>query len=208
MIGILLKGIFTGIILTLSFGAGFFALIETSINRGYKKALYIALGALLSDLVYIGLCLFASSFVENELKNFDSEIRIIGAVSLIIMGIYTYRKHKREAAKIYSNETKNIFYVLKGIVLNLINPLILLTWLGITAYQETVLESFDELLLYFSALIVAMFFNQFFLCYSATKIKKFLSDKFLTVLNHGIGIVFIVVAMVLLFPLVSKLIIG
>ena len=51
---IILQGLITGIILTLSFGAGFFALVQTSILRGYKKGLLIALGAILSDTLFIG----------------------------------------------------------------------------------------------------------------------------------------------------------
>jgi threonine/homoserine/homoserine lactone efflux protein len=54
------KGIFTGTILTMSFGAGFFALIQTSISRGVKQGLLIALGTLLSDIFYIFICLFAT----------------------------------------------------------------------------------------------------------------------------------------------------
>ncbi len=207
MIEIISKGILTGFILTLSFGAGFFALIQTSINRGIKKGLLVALGALLSDLMYILICLFATSFVSNELQKFEDEIRIVGSIALFIMGIYTYLKHQKTETNIdTSNQTNGIFYVLKGIMLNKVNPLIIVTWLGIVAYVESSLKfSNNDIALYFSCVILAMMINQFLICYSAIKLKKILSNNLITKLNHLVGIIFIIVSIVLIYPVIINL---
>jgi len=60
ILGIVAKGLITGLILTMSFGAGFFALVQTSITRGVRKGLLIALGAVISDAIYIFMALFAT----------------------------------------------------------------------------------------------------------------------------------------------------
>ncbi len=207
MIEIISKGIFTGTILTLSFGAGFFAVIQTSINSGIRKGLLVASGTLLSDIMYIIVCLFATSFVSNELQKLETEIRIVGCVALIIMGIHTYRKHQNTESNIDTSQTKGIFYILKGFMLNKINPLIIVTWLGIVAYVESSLQfSNNDIAIYFSFVILSIMMNQFFICYSATKLKKILSDATLTKLNHLVGIIFMIVAVVLISPIILKII--
>jgi L-lysine exporter family protein LysE/ArgO len=196
------KGVFTGTILTMSFGAGFFALIQTSINRGVKQGLLVALGTLLSDLFYIFICLFATSFVSQELKKLENEIRVVGSIALVIMGVTTYLKHQKAESNIDTNQTKPIFYVLKGFMLNKVNPLIIVTWLGIVAYVESSLKfSNNDIALYFLSVITAIMINQFIICYSANKLKRILSDSLITKLNHLVGIIFIVVAIILILPL-------
>jgi threonine/homoserine/homoserine lactone efflux protein len=63
------KGIFTGTILTMSFGAGFFALIQTSINRGVKQGLLIALGTLLSDIFIFSFAFLPLALFHKNCKN-------------------------------------------------------------------------------------------------------------------------------------------
>lgn len=203
--GIILKAYLTGFFLTVSFGAGFFSLVFTSINKGYRKGLLIASGSILSDTLYIALCLFATSFVESELKRLETEIRIVGALVLLIMGIYVYRKTKTGfEEKDTDTKTGNWFYIMKGVMLNTVNPLIVVTWLGIVAYQETALSGFDEVMIYFAFVLVFIAFNQFLVCYSANKIKKYLSDNFLRNLNHVIGAVFWVIAVVVVWPVIQR----
>ena len=202
MIETISKGVFTGTILTMSFGAGFFALIQTSINRGIKQGLLVALGTLLSDIFYIFICLFATSFVSNELQKLENEIRIVGSIALVIMGITTYIKHQKTESNIDTNQTKPIFYVLKGFMLNKVNPLIIVTWLGIVAYVESSLKfSNNDIALYFLSVIAAIMLNQFVICYSANKLKRILSDGLITKLNHLVGVIFIIVSVILILPL-------
>jgi threonine/homoserine/homoserine lactone efflux protein len=202
---VITQGILTGFILTLSFGAGFFALIQTSINRGIYKGLLVALGALLSDVMYILICIFATSFVSSELQKYEKTIRLVGFAALAIMGVYTYLKHQKTESKVDSSTpTKGIFYVLKGIMLNKVNPLIIVTWLGIVAYIESSLQfSNNDILIYFTCVVGAMMINQFLICYSAVKIKKILSDTVITRLNHVVGIIFMIVAVLLVWPVVA-----
>ncbi len=82
MFNIILQGLFTGIILTFSFGAGFFALIQTSISRGVKKGIMISVGSIISDSMYIYFSLFATSFISNELPKYKYPIKLAGLVNL------------------------------------------------------------------------------------------------------------------------------
>jgi threonine/homoserine/homoserine lactone efflux protein len=81
------KGIVTGLLFTLTFGTVFFSLIQTSVKRGFNKALYIALGVLLSDAFFIAVSLWGTSFVADEMHKYDMQIRIVGFVFLVVLGI-------------------------------------------------------------------------------------------------------------------------
>ena len=50
---LILKAVFTGVILSLMIGPAFFLLLETSIKKGVRAALAFDLGIFLSDLFYI-----------------------------------------------------------------------------------------------------------------------------------------------------------
>ena len=204
MIQTIIKGYVTGLILSLSFGAGFFSLLHTSISKGYKKGLLIALGMLLSDLFFVALCVFAASFVSEQLQKLDTEIRVMGFVALITLGIITYRKRASDPNQIQTDTSGNLIYIMKGIMLNSINPLTLLFWLGLAAFVKSSLPTLFEVVLFFSITLGAMFFHQFIICYSANKVKHLLSAKMQQLLNHIIGIVFIVVAFAMLWPVIEN----
>ncbi len=204
MIQTIIKGYVTGLILSLSFGAGFFSLLHTSISKGYKKGLLIALGMLLSDLFFVALCVFAASFVSEQLQKLDTEIRVMGFGALITLGIITYRKTASDPNQIQTDTSGNLIYIMKGIMLNSINPLTLLFWLGLAAFVKSSLPTLFEVVLFFSITLGAMFFHQFIICYSANKVKHLLSAKMQQLLNHIIGIVFIVVAFAMLWPVIEN----
>jgi amino acid exporter len=204
LIQTIIKGYVTGLILSLSFGAGFFSLLHTSISKGYKKGLLIALGMLLSDLFFVALCVFAASFVSEQLQKLDTEIRVMGFGALITLGIITYRKRASDPNQIQTDTSGNLIYIMKGIMLNSINPLTLLFWLGLAAFVKSSLPTLFEVVLFFSITLGAMFFHQFIICYSANKVKHLLSAKMQQLLNHIIGIVFIVVAFAMLWPVIEN----
>lgn len=87
-------GMLLGLVFLVSFGPIFFALIETSINRGFWAAASIALGTMLSDASYIMLSFFGvTTFLEsNEIRFW---IGIIGGIVLIGIGGFTFLKNRK-----------------------------------------------------------------------------------------------------------------
>jgi threonine/homoserine/homoserine lactone efflux protein len=189
---IILKGILTGLVLTLSFGAGFFALIQTSISKGVKKGLFIALGAMISDMLYILMALFATSFISEELPKYDQLIRILAMISFLFFGLKNIFQFKKKFEDKAIEAEPNFYFLSKGFILNKLNPMILLTWVGISAYlRSSLLYNNLQLLLFFSCVMFSVFATQSLICYSSNKLKKILSDRFIQGMNIGVGILFI-----------------
>lgn len=158
---------------------------------------------LLSDLFFVALCVFAASFVSDKLQKLDTEIRVVGFFALMVLGISTYLKKAANPNELKTKGNKNILYIMKGIIINSINPLTLLFWLGLAAFVKSSLPTLFEVVLFFSVTLGAMFFHQFIICYSANKVKHLLSVKMQQLLNHIIGVVFIIVAFAMLWPVIK-----
>jgi threonine/homoserine/homoserine lactone efflux protein len=73
--------------------------------------------------------------------------------------------------------------------------------LGVATYIETVTRfSFDQVLLFFSVVLITMFSAMFGICYFAGKLKHVLSPSNMHRLNVFSGLVFIVFAIVIIWP--------
>ena len=198
------KGIVTGLMFTLTFGTVFFSLIQTSVKRGLRKSLSIAIGVLLSDALYIGIAVFGSTFMTDKMNHYDHVIRIIGFSFLIILGIRSIIKKEQLKEDEINNpigEKSNWLYMMKGVMLNSINPMVLIAWLGVAAYVETVNKfNFDQVIFYFSVVLATMFSTMLGICYFAGKLRHVLSPNNMHRLNVFSGIIFIIFAIVILWP--------
>src|ERR1700750_2775593 len=103
MIEAIISGIGFGLVLTFLTGPVFFALIKTSIEKGFHAGVAMALGVVTSDMVFIGAILFGSEFFD-----FSIDPRILGYVGsgiLFIIGLYYIFK---KADISYKNNTKKV----------------------------------------------------------------------------------------------------
>lgn len=197
------KGLITGLMFTLTFGTVFFSLIQTSIKRGIKKAVFIAVGVVASDIFYIAIVLFGSTFFIDKITHYDHTIRIIGFCFLLFLGIRSIMKKEAFTEQDdLENEKRNVLYFLKGIMLNSINPMILVAWLGVATYVETV-NKFNLLQseFFFAMVIATMFITMLAIAYFARKLKDILSPENMHRLNVLSGIIFIVFAVVIVWPI-------
>ena len=64
----IISGIGLGIILSFLTGPVFFALIKTSIEKGVYAGMSLSAGVVLSDILYIMLTLYGSSYIALETK--------------------------------------------------------------------------------------------------------------------------------------------
>ena len=88
MIEVIMVGIGYGLLLSVMVGPAFFVMIETSINKGIRSALFLDLGVLLSDLMYVTIAFVffkeVSDLMAGEKQYF---LKIIGGSFFIILGL-------------------------------------------------------------------------------------------------------------------------
>ncbi|MBP7510409.1 MAG: hypothetical protein KA981_00690, partial [Bacteroidia bacterium] len=148
----------------------------------------------------IGISVFATSFISEELPKYAQTIKAIALVAFLFLGIRTILKSSKLIKSSDQAGRPNYFYVSKGFILNIVNPLVLITWLGITLFLESTLNyGFKELALFFIMVLIGTFGSQSAICIFSHKIKSYLSNVFIHRMNIAVGIVFIVIGLLIFF---------
>lgn len=202
MIYLAIIGLFTGLLLSFSFGAGFFSIIQTSISQGEKKAFLISLGLIVSDIMFILLTVFATNFISDELLKYQIEIRIAGMLLLVSMGIFLIRKSVMmyQQNNLVVNDTHTLTYLAKGFFINSFNPLTIITWIGISLFIQTAVAfSVIKLLVFYLSIVASLFASQYGVCHFANRLGKWLSEKHIHQINIGAGILMIMLGLLLYF---------
>lgn len=194
--GPLLEGIILGFTLAVFFGFGpaLFALLQTTIHRGFLSGLFLAIGIFLSDVVLVGLCLVGAIQIINKPENLEA-FGIISGIILIIFGITSYTR-KVEFSKEKKPKKKDrpwlTTFVLKGFFMNIANPFVWLFWMGVVVAMTAQFESDENsVIIFFSAALLTVLITDILKCFASYKIKKFLTQKIVQRINHiaGIGLV-------------------
>lgn len=205
MIEIILSGIGYGLLLSIMVGPAFFILIETSITKGIKSALYLDLGVLISDLVYVTIAfLFFQEVHELMQSEKQHYLTIIGGSAFVAFGITNILKAKKskflpqskviEAEALTANN--HLMMVLKGFMINGLNPGVLFYWLTMMTLLPEAPESLHISHNYiqgiFIGLILLTFFSVDVLKISgAKKLKEFLTPSWIRVVNYVLGIILV-----------------
>lgn len=194
------------LLLTFSFGPAFFALINTGIKHGYRTGAFLASGVVLSDLF---LCLLVIVLVHFGMSNLlhseetQTFFAIIGGVVLIVFGAFFFRK-----TNVQTDETIEIdvqlpspsMMLLKGFFLNLFNPTVWLLWLAnVTAISKTLEYSMIKMIVFFSVVLGAVLLIELFKVKLAGKIKAYLTNKIMTIINYVTGSALMIFGLLLIY---------
>lgn len=208
MIELVIKGVVTGFLLSIMVGPVFFVLLETSIRRGVRAALAFDLGVLLSDVIYVLVAfVFYAQVSAIMVGERQDSLKIVGGVLFIIYGIVTYVKKPKESAldevgNVIHKSSDYLILALKGFFLNFANPLVIFYWFSVITLgaKSTANNEADHYaILYYIAVILVTFFSFDLLkIFGAKKLRPLVTDKVLIILNHFIGIVFVVFGIFLL----------
>lgn len=199
---IIINGILFGTLLSFFFGPAFFILIDTSINKGFKKALFLDIGILFSDILYLFAAYLFAEKINNYIYNNVYVKFIAGGIFIVLGLIYIFKKgiasqNSTSAIDLSppnDNSKKNLLgLIAKGIGLNAINPGVLLYWIAACTYATETLEIKDyKLIYYFMSTILTLFMVDLLKIYFASKLKNRLTDKTQNILKIILGIGFIV----------------
>ncbi len=158
MLDAVFKGVLTGITVSFLIGPIFFALMELTIRKGWRSGLFYVWGVILSDVVLI-------YFLYKLMQRFDFTqykfyIGLIGGAVLMVFGALTYYSKSDMQAVHIENIKTYIGAFLKGVTINLLNPFVVVWWIGV----HTTIKAFDytlteQLGFYFSVLFMVFLFD-------------------------------------------------
>ena len=190
---IIVNAILFGLVFSVLIGPVFFTLIQTSIEKGMDKAMLVAVGISLSDILYILLAYLGFSQIL-EGSDYNDIIAIIGGVFLVLFGVFNLFKPVKSVHRARRDrEVKGFFrYIFKGLLINGLSPFVLIFWLGAMslATVEYGYSNFD-LLIFFGIIVSVVFSADLAKAYLATKLRNFITTKVLKRLNIVVGIALI-----------------
>ena len=198
---IIQNGIVFGIIISFMLGPAFFILLETSIKKGFKAAVFLDLGILLSDAIYLLAAFFVAEKINIWLTT-NSFVKYIAGSVFITLGITFIYKNllqikktnvaARDVKEIEAVETNIIIYpfqlIIKGLGLNAINPGVLIFWIAASTYATKELNLGDlQLISFFGITLLTMFMVDILKIYFSSRLKEKLNNKVLSIIGMLIG---------------------
>jgi len=208
MIEAVIRGIGIGLVLTFLTGPVFFALIKTSIEKGFHAGVALALGVVSSDVVFVGAILFGSQYFD--ISNQDKRnAGVVGCVVLLALGIYyIFKKSEINYGNKVPTRLERTGYFLKGFLMCILNPTLLLHWTIVittasTLYIYGVPNRSLKIGVMFLTILVVQFGLDTTKAFYANKLRDRISVKFVHRLNEVAGIALIIASLILFDKLVT-----
>ena len=199
--GIIIKGVTFGLILSVAIGPVFFALVKTSLQKGFKAGVFVAMGVSISDLCFIILAyLGVSQFFDNPM--IKEQMAFVGGMVIITFGIVTIINKP----KTYTNGTQQIpkssyaKQMLKGFLVNAVNPTVLLFWLGVMSLAS-VDHDFtpSKIVLFFTSILLTILTLDITKVYLANKLRDWVTPKIMRRMFLFVGFALIAFGVNLMF---------
>ncbi len=200
----LLYAAFYGFLLAFAVGPVFFTLVETTITKGFRAAIFFDLGALFADIIFILIAFFSTSKILEKVKH-DPGLLIFGGAILIAYGIISYIRTNKSIFKIVREHyavkvKKNLWGLfLKGFLLNFVNFGVLAGWIG-TLIMANALTTSDRGVFWFILTVLATFFTTDLLKMAlAKKLKSKMTPRFIFKTKKWISLMILGFGVLLLF---------
>jgi threonine/homoserine/homoserine lactone efflux protein len=194
-----LNGLLFGLVFIFAIGPSFFLLIQNSIEYGFKRGAFIALGISLSDVLFVTLTLIGMASMLEEPGN-EHILAVVAAIILIVFGVYYFlRKPKINHDEIITGHGV-LRFMFKGFLINIFNPTIILFWITLSS---TITANYDYTWAaqrnFFVGILVTIFISDLAKAYLANHVRSFITVRSVKLFNRLVGGVLVIFAASLLF---------
>ncbi len=204
MAELIFKAVVTGLILSMMIGPAFFLLLETSIKKGIRTALFFDFGILTSDLIYISIAYMFYAEVAKIMEGHNELLKIIGGVLFIVFGVISIIKkpsikNQEEIDNSSQSNKDNWLQFLKGLMLNMANPMVIFYWFSVMALSaKHGANNVVETILFIGIMLSVFFSIDLLKIIGAKKLRPFITDPVLRSLNRITGSILTLFGLVLL----------
>lgn len=216
---IFLEGVIVGLTLALimGFGPAFFTLIQTSISRGFKTAMFLDLGIVLNDIFIVALMMMTNvHFNINDRENIIYG-GIAAGIILIIFGIYTFLLSPEKVIHISENNNQKIdkmnekfvnkakwyIYITKGFIINIFNPFVWIFWVTCVATASSNFGGHKySMIVFFVGVFATVLFFDILKAAGAYSLKRFFTEKMMKLLNQITGVILIIFGLFIAFRVI------
>ncbi|MBV6645140.1 MAG: LysE family translocator [Cyclobacteriaceae bacterium] len=201
-----LNGLLFGLIFIFSFGPAFFALIQTSIQNGLRAALLLAIGISMSDFGFVLLSLLGTSYLLED-PQISLWMGVFGTAVLFAYGMYTWFKSPGSQSRrsVESPQLDYIKYWLKGLVLNGLNPLVMIFWVSIISLVSVNYQyDISDQRIFFVGVLTTILTGDITKAVVAQKLKHLITPKTVLLFNRSLGVILILFGLRMLYFLFTN----
>ena len=201
-----LPAIFLGIILAFTIGPVFFTILEISVSKGFKAAVFFNIGVVFSEIVFFAIAYASTSSLLQSIQE-NPSWKILGGVLLsfyagiTLLGIYQNKTEEGLYSFDTGSESPNLIKnMVRGFLLNIINFAVLVFWILIVAnygpgFQDTEYKMF----LFFLTIVGTYFSIDLGKIYLAQQLKSSLTRAVITKIKIAVNSVILIIGIVLIF---------
>ena len=196
-----------GIVLAFTIGPVFFTVLETSISKGIKAAVFVDIGVVLSDVMFFIIAFFSTNSLLNSIEENTDSWYFLGGVLLVayagvslIKIIQEKNNPENKEGALIENSPNLLKMVVKGFLLNIINVVVLFYWVGIILYFGPQLEMNESKIYLFFIIIISTYFTiDLGKIYLAQQLKKKLTDIVIKTIKIVVNSFIVICGLFLIF---------
>jgi threonine/homoserine/homoserine lactone efflux protein len=177
-LNIVISLIIAMLILAIVPGPAVFAVVSKSISSGFTHGLFITIGIVLGDFIFILLAIFGLTTISGLLGNVFFILKYLGAIYLICLGVNAWKSKPKDIQLKTDSKSSLISNFLTGLFITLGNPKAILFYISFfPAFIElNSITTKDILIIMFIATITIGGINIVY-AYTAHKAKKYFRSK-------------------------------
>lgn len=196
-----------GIVLAFTIGPVFFTVLETSISKGVKAAIFVDIGVVLSDVLFFVIAFFSTNSLLKSIEENTDSWYFLGGVLLVayagvslIKIIQEKNSPENKEGALIENSPNLLKMALKGFLLNIINVVVLFYWVGIILYFGPQLEMNESKIYLFFIIIISTYFTiDLGKIYLAQQLKKRLTDIVIKTIKIVVNSFIVICGLFLIF---------
>ena len=212
MDNLILKGAMLGLTISILIGPLLFAILQAGIEKGFLAGFSVAAGIWMSDVIFVTIIYHSLAAIENitAISGFKTWAGLAGAVVLMIFGVgniwpqlgYKLTNHDKKIKEhkvLFSHLHTNSSFLLKGFILNTINPFTVFFWAGIAG--GIVLPNQwhgSQLIVFLSSILAVLAVTDTLKAYLAQKLRQFLTPIHIIWVRKGVGILLLCFGIVMI----------
>ncbi len=207
MISEFIPAILLGIVLSFTIGPVFFTILEISVSKGFKAAVFFNIGVVFSEVVFFAVAYASTSSLLNSIQE-NPSWKILGGVLLAfyagitLLGMYQ-NKEKKEQQNLFKSPPPSpnlIKNLIKGFGLNIINFAVLVFWILIVAnYAPGFQDNQYKMIVFFLVIVGTYFTIDLGKIYLAQQLKTSLTDSVITKIKLIVNAIILIIGLVLIF---------